>query len=58
VDTSFVAPPAPVSNFGAFVSGISPINRVLEAFLAGRLQTYAQLTALTKTDFGWKPVPP
>ena len=58
VSTSFVAPPAPVNSTGAFVSGITPINRALETFLAGRLQTYAELTAVTKTDFGWKPVSP
>jgi len=31
---------------------------VNETFLAGRLDTYGQLTTLTKTDFGWKPVAP
>jgi len=55
VDTSFVAPAVPVNSLGAFVSGITPMHQVLEAFLAGRLQTYAQLGALTKADFGWKP---
>src|SRR5262249_17191134 len=57
VSSSFAAP-APVNPIGAFVSGIAPINRTLEAFLAGRLQNYNQVTALTKTDFGWKPTTP
>jgi hypothetical protein len=56
--TSFVAPAAPMNTLGAFVSGTAPVRRVLEAFLAGQLDTYPKLTAVTKTDFGWKPVPP
>ncbi len=57
VSTSFVAPPVPTSNTGAFVSGISPIHHVLAAVAAGQLRTYAQLTAETKVD-GWKATPP
>ncbi|MGH7620444.1 MAG: hypothetical protein ACREPM_24770 [Gemmatimonadaceae bacterium] len=46
--------PPPRSNPGAFISGIAPIQRTLDAFAANQLRTYARVTAMTKTD-GWKP---
>ena len=46
-------PAVTVNAVGAFVSGISPINVVLDAFSKGELATYSRVIGLTKTD-GWK----
>jgi hypothetical protein len=55
----FVLPAAPpvASTTGAFVSGLSSMRTTLDAFAAGRLANYGQLSALTKTE-GWKQGPP
>lgn len=37
----------------AYVSGIAPLRKSLDEFSAGRLKTYSQVTAMTKTD-DWK----
>ena len=42
----------PAMSTVAFVSGIAPIRRTLDAFADGRLKSYAEVMALTKTD-GW-----
>ena len=49
-------PPVTVASTSAFISGISPIRRVLDAFAGGQLKTYGQVNALTKTD-GWNEPP-
>jgi hypothetical protein len=55
VTTRIIAPvpPTTLANTSAFISGITTINRVLEASANGRLKTYEQLTAMTKTE-EWK----
>ncbi len=50
---TFIAVATPASN-NAFVSGIAPIARGLEAFANGEIKTYQQLIGLTKTS-GWTP---
>ena len=42
-----------VGNAGTLVSGLAPIRATLEAFNAGKLQSYPQAIAMTKID-GWK----
>lgn len=55
--TRIVTTPQPaVNNTGAFISGIASMHVAVESFLAGQLRTYAQVSALTKTD-GWKQTP-
>jgi hypothetical protein len=49
-------PPATAASTSAFVSGISSIRRVLDAFAGGQLKTYGQVNALTKTE-GWNQPP-
>jgi hypothetical protein len=49
--------PSQASATGAFISGIAPIARTLDAFAIGQLRTYAQVSAMTKTD-GWTVTPP
>jgi len=58
VQTRIVAPIPPVTtaSTSAFISGITPISRVLEAFANGQLRTYDQLNAMTKTG-DWKSPP-
>ena len=58
VTTRTVAPgpPSTLANTSAFISGITTMNRVLEAFANGQLKTYQQLTAMTKTE-EWKSSP-
>jgi hypothetical protein len=46
-------PAATPANTSAFISGIATMKRVLEAFSSGQLNSYQQLTAMTKTD-DWK----
>jgi hypothetical protein len=41
-----------LASTAAFTSGIASISRTLEAFTAGQLGSYSQVTASTKTD-GW-----
>jgi hypothetical protein len=49
-----IPPPAPTAaNNSAFITGLAPMRATLDAFAAGRLRTYQQVTAMTKTD-GWK----
>ena len=50
------ATPTTVATTSAFISGIAPINRVLEAFATGQLKTYERVTAMTKTE-DWKSPP-
>jgi hypothetical protein len=47
---------ATVANTSAFISGIAPIGRALDAFAGGELKTYERVTALTKTT-EWKSPP-
>jgi hypothetical protein len=58
ITTRIVAPSQPntLATTSAFISGITPINRVLEAFANGQLKTYERLTAMTKTE-DWKSPP-
>jgi hypothetical protein len=58
ITTRIVAPNPPntLATTSAFISGITPINRVLEAFANGQLKTYERLTAMTKTE-DWKSPP-
>jgi len=42
-----------VGNAGTLVSGLASIRATLEAFNAGKLQSYPQAIAMTKID-GWK----
>jgi hypothetical protein len=49
--------PSQASATGAFISGIAPIARSLDAFAAGQLRTYSQVSAMTQTD-GWTVTPP
>jgi hypothetical protein len=49
-------PPATAASTSAFVSGISSIRLVLDAFANGQLKTYGQVNALTKTE-GWNQPP-
>jgi len=47
------SPTFTVANTSAFISGIAPIGRALEAFANGQLKTYHELTVMTKTE-DWK----
>jgi hypothetical protein len=53
----FTVDKPPSANLGAFISGITSIGAVLDAFTKGQLQTYQQVVALTKTE-GWQHTPP
>jgi hypothetical protein len=55
VTTRFVTA-VPVMNTIAFASGIGPIKIALEAFAGGRLKSYSEVIALTKTE-GWSQPP-
>ena len=59
VTTRVVTPlSAPTTaNTSAFVSGIAPIHRVLDAYTTGQLKTYGQVSAMTKTEEWSKPQP-
>lgn len=53
----FVRIPAPtLASTSAFITGIAPIGRALEAFAAGQLTSYRQVTLMTKTE-DWKAPP-
>ena len=51
------SPVSSVTMFGgSLVSGIAPIRKTLDAYMAGDLATYDRVVTMTKAD-GWKQSP-